>query len=105
VSGPIVVCKLWSLERKYRCETRLGRLRQGGPAGGVRVVHEVCAAPQYFLRRTGPSDSEVETVDVTTPLGCHALTRRPGHSVGKTDRLLVPILLREISLSQEVRTV
>jgi hypothetical protein len=43
-------------------------------------------APRYFLRRNGPSDSEVETVDVTTPLGCHALTRRPGRSVGKTDR-------------------
>jgi hypothetical protein len=42
--------------------------------------------PRYFLRRNGPSDSEVETVDVTTPLGCHALTRRPGRSVRKTDR-------------------
>jgi hypothetical protein len=62
-------------------------------------------APRYFLRRNGPSDSEEETVDVTTPLGCHALTRRPGRSVGKEDRQLVPILLREISLSKEVRTV
>jgi hypothetical protein len=46
----------------------------------------LAVAPRYFLRRNGPSDSEVETVDVTTPLGCHALTRRPGRSVGKTDR-------------------
>jgi hypothetical protein len=62
-------------------------------------------APRYFLRINGPSDSEVETVDVTTPFGCHALTRRPGRSVGKTDRYIVLILPREISLSQEVRTV
>jgi hypothetical protein len=62
-------------------------------------------APRYFLRRNGPSDSEVETVNVTTPLVCHALTRRPGRSVGKTDRQLVHILLIEISLSQEVRTI
>jgi hypothetical protein len=57
------------------------------------------------MGRNVPSDSEVETVDVTTPVGCHALTRRPGRSVGKTDPYLVPILLREISLSQELRTV
>jgi hypothetical protein len=42
-------------------------------------------ALQYFPRRNRPSDSEVETVDDTTPLGCNALTRRPGRSVGTTD--------------------
>jgi hypothetical protein len=46
----------------------------------------VIVAPRYFLRRNGPSDSEVETIDVTTPLGCPALTRRPGSIVGKMDR-------------------
>jgi hypothetical protein len=69
------------------------------------IRDEEYVAPRYFLRRNGPSDSEVETVDVTEPLGCHALTRRPGRIVGTTDRLLVLILLRKISLSQEVHTV
>jgi hypothetical protein len=33
----------------------------------TRKVLMTYVAPWYFLRRNGPSDAEVETVDVTTP--------------------------------------
>jgi hypothetical protein len=52
----------------------------------ILSISVVSVAPRYFLRRNGLCDSEVETVDFTTTLGFHALTRRPGRSVGKTDR-------------------